>query len=125
MTVNHRVRISHQWPQKILYFKIFYRLNRRQARWTEFLSRFNFIITYSPAQIGQKFIVQTLRSEDLLIEKVGLGLQQQYQTILKSLDGPDIIITQKLKLAPVILQSQEIDPINMKKNQSPHLSIVL
>jgi len=40
-------------------------LNRRQARWSEFLSRFNFKITYRPGKQGEKPDALTRRSADL------------------------------------------------------------
>ena len=40
-------------------------LNRRQARWSEFLSRFNFKIVYRPGKQGAKPDALTRRSEDL------------------------------------------------------------
>lgn len=47
------------------YFTITKLLNRRQARWSEFLSRFNFKITYRPGKQGAKPDALTRRSEDL------------------------------------------------------------
>jgi hypothetical protein len=40
-------------------------LNRRQARWSEFLSRYNFRIIYRPGKQGEKPDTLTRRSEDL------------------------------------------------------------
>ena len=40
-------------------------LNRRHARWTEFLSRFNFRIVYRPGKLGGKPDALTRRSGDL------------------------------------------------------------
>ena len=40
-------------------------LNRRQTRWAEFLSRFNFKIVYRPGKAGGKPDSLTRRSEDL------------------------------------------------------------
>jgi len=40
-------------------------LNRRQARWSEFHSRFNFKIQYRPGKQGEKPDALTRRSEDL------------------------------------------------------------
>ena len=47
------------------YFTTTKLLNRRQARWSEFLSRFNFKITYRPGKQGAKPDALTRRSEDL------------------------------------------------------------
>jgi hypothetical protein len=47
------------------YFMSTKMLNRRQARWSEFLSRFNFKITYRPGKQGEKPDALTRRTEDL------------------------------------------------------------
>ena len=47
------------------YFMTSKLLNRRQARWAEFLSRFNFKITYRPGKQGGKPDALTRRSGDL------------------------------------------------------------
>ncbi len=76
-------------PVKILtdhknleYFTTTKMLNRRQARWSEFLSRFNFRIQYRPGKQGQKPDALTRRSEDLPKEG-DERLQHQSQVVLK------------------------------------------
>ncbi|KAG0153515.1 hypothetical protein PDIDSM_2168 [Penicillium digitatum] len=65
------------------YFTTTKLLNRRQARWSEFLSRFNFKITYRPGKQGAKPDALTRRSED--IPKEGdERLAHQSQTVLKN-----------------------------------------
>jgi hypothetical protein len=84
---------SHQWPMprpvrpgshahnnNFMFTKL---LNRRQARWSEFLSRFDFKITYRLGVIEEKLDALTRRSEDLS-KKEDERLQHQSQTILKS-----------------------------------------
>ena len=57
-------------------------LNRRQARWSEFLSRFNFKIKYRPGKAGGKPNALTRRTGDLT--KGGdERLKFQNQVILK------------------------------------------
>jgi transposase InsO family protein len=58
------------------------KLNRRQARWSGFLSRFNFNILYRPGKQGMKPDALTRRSQDLP-EEGDERLQHQSQTILK------------------------------------------
>ena len=86
-------------------------LNRRQARWSEFLSRFNFVITYRPGRLGTKPDALTRRSGDLPAGKEDERLRQQHQTVLKphNLD-PEIIRTSNLLLAPAILQDPDKTP---------------
>ena len=57
-------------------------LNRRQARWSEFLSRFNFKITYRPGKQGEKPDALTRRSADLPKEG-DERLLHQSQIVLK------------------------------------------
>ena len=57
-------------------------LNRRQARWSEFLSRFDFKITYRPGKQGLKPDSLTRRSEDLP-QRGDQRLTHQSQVILK------------------------------------------
>lgn len=58
-------------------------LNRRQARWTEFLSEFNFKIMYRPGKQGDKPDALTRRSQDLPKDDSDLRRQNQHQTVLK------------------------------------------
>ncbi|KAK9652865.1 hypothetical protein HCH54_010281 [Aspergillus fumigatus] len=78
-------------------------LNRRQARWSEFLSRFNFKIVYRPGKQGVKPDALTRRSEDLPKEG-DERLQHQSQTILKK-ENLDPEIQKSVKLE-VITRSQ-------------------
>jgi hypothetical protein len=64
------------------YFTTTKLLNRRQARWAEFLSRFNFQITYRPGKQGAKPDALTRRSEDLPQEG-DERLLHQSQVVLK------------------------------------------
>ena len=78
-----------KFPVKILsdhknleYFMSTKLLNRRQARWSEFLSRFQFKISYRPGKQGQKPDALTRRSGDLPKEG-DQRLDQQAQLVLK------------------------------------------
>lgn len=64
------------------YFTTTKQLDRRQARWSEMLSRFNFKIVYRPGKKGQKPDALTRRSEDMPMEG-DERLQHQSQVILK------------------------------------------
>jgi transposase InsO family protein len=64
------------------YFTTTKLLNRRQARWSEFLSRFNFHITYRPGKQGAKPDSLTRRSEDLPKEG-DERLRHQSQVVIK------------------------------------------
>ncbi|KAI0993387.1 Transposon Tf2-6 polyprotein [Podosphaera aphanis] len=79
------------------YFMSTKTLNRRQARWSEFLSRFNFVITYRPGKLGGKPDALTRRSEDRPSGGEDERLRQQCRTILKP-HNLDPKINQKLSL---------------------------
>jgi len=93
------IRAFEQWrpelegspfPVKVLcdhknlqYFMTTKLLSRRQARWSEFLSRFNFVITYIPGKANGKADALTRRSGDLP-QKGDVRLEQQNQVVIKS-----------------------------------------
>ena len=58
-------------------------LNRRQARWAEFLSEFNFKIMYRPGKQGEKPDTLTRRSQDLPKGFEDIREQHQFQTLLQ------------------------------------------
>jgi transposase InsO family protein len=64
------------------YFMTTKQLNRRQVRWAEYLSRFNFVITYRPGKQGGKPDALTRRSGDLP-EEGDERLAHQAQVVLK------------------------------------------
>ena len=103
------------------YFMSTKQLSRRQARWSEFLSRFNYRITYRPGKAGGKPDALTRRSGDLPKEGDTFDPRHQYQhqTILKThvLD-PEIVENlafDALDIKVMMLQSQIIalDPIQL------------
>ena len=59
-------------------------LSRCQVRWSEFLSRFDFTITYRPGKQGEKPNALTQRSGDLPSEEGGERLRYQRQAVLKA-----------------------------------------
>lgn len=75
-----RILIDHQALQTFMSNK---RLNRRQARWAEFLSEFNFRITYRPGKQGTKPDALTRRSDDLPTGVEDERQQHQWQVLLK------------------------------------------
>jgi hypothetical protein len=75
-----QVLSDHQALQTFMTTK---RLNRRQARWAEFLSEFNFRVKYRPGKQGTKPDSLTRRSQDLPSQADDDRRQHQMQTILK------------------------------------------
>ena len=61
----------------------FKQLNSRQVRWVEFLSEFNFHITYRPGKQSIKSDSLTRRVGDLLIDQDDDRTQYRFRTILK------------------------------------------
>ncbi|THC87525.1 hypothetical protein EYZ11_013030 [Aspergillus tanneri] len=65
------------------YFMTTKQLNRRQARWAEFLSEFNFKIMYWPGKQGQKPDTLTRRSQDLPKGFDDERERERFQTVLR------------------------------------------
>ena len=84
------------------YFMTTKQLNRRQARWAEFLSEFNFRITYRPGKQGTKPDSLTRRSGDLPENDTDDRKQHQHQVLLKA-RHLETGIQQALNLAPLLL----------------------
>src|SRR3984957_8747814 len=66
------------------YFMTTKQLNRRQARWAEFLSEFNFKIMYRPGKQGEKPDILTRRSQDLPSGTSDHRQQHQFQRLLQN-----------------------------------------
>jgi len=77
MIMNHK---------NLEYFMLIKQLSRCQARWSKFLSRFNYCIAYCFNKINDKLNALTRCSEDLFKERDTFDSQHQYQhqTILKT-----------------------------------------
>ena len=115
------------------YFMSTKQLNRRQARWAEYLSRFNFVIKYRPGNKGGKPDALTRRSEDLPDANDVRRLHQS-QIILKKenvehLDLSAILMTQKNpannSLENLFFESYQNDGfpykiLNLIKNKTRH-----
>ena len=89
-------------------------LSRRQARWSEFLSRFNFVIQYRPGKLGAKPDALTRRSGDLPKEGDG-RLQQMVQTVLKP-HNLDSAVKKDLVAAPLVIEEEEnLDDLTLEQ----------
>ena len=64
-------------------------LNRRQARWSEFLSRFDFKIVYRPGKAGAKPDALTRRSGDLPQEEGDERITERQKAVLKPQNLPN------------------------------------
>lgn len=69
--------------KNLQYFMTTKRLSRRQARWSEFLSRFGFKLIYRPGTQGGKPDALTRRSSDLPQNEEDARCRYQQQTVLK------------------------------------------
>ena len=99
-------------PVKILtdhknlqYFMSIKQLSRRQACWSEFLSRFTFVIQYRLGKLGAKPDALTRRSEDLPKKRDG-HLQQMVQTVLKP-HNLNSVVNKDLVVAPLVIEEDE------------------
>ena len=88
-------------------------LSRRQARWSEFLSRFDFRIVYRPGKASRKPNALTRRSGDLPKEG-DEWLLYQSQTIIKpgnlSILANDSPLVERLILEKLFDKAYEMDP---------------
>lgn len=91
--------------RNLQYFISTKQLSRRQAHWSEFLSRFNFVIQYRPGKLGAKLDTLTRRSRDLSKEGDGC-LQQMVQIVLKP-HNLDSAIKKNLVATPLIIKGEE------------------
>ena len=114
------------------YFMTTKQLSRRQVRWSEFLSQFDFIIKAIPGKDNGKPDSLTRRSQDLPQSENDARVRFQHQALLKpdNLDrslqeemerNPDLSelfanlsFEQEVALCPVILRDTETEPINHK-----------
>jgi hypothetical protein len=92
------------------YFMSTKNLSRRQTRWSEYLSRFDFLIKYRPGKQGQKPDSLTRRSRDLPKEG-DERMQFQFQTVLKqkNLDPEIHESLDVLNLCPIHVNDNEDD----------------
>ena len=89
------------------YFMSTKQLNRRQARWAEFLSEFNFKIQYRPGKQGTKPDSLTRRVGDLPEDDKDDRRQFQNQVVLKQ-RHLDKGVRQAIELSPMLLDEKEI-----------------
>lgn len=87
------------------------RLSRRQARWSEFLSRFNFKLIYRPEKQGGKPDALTRRSSDLPQDDRDERQEHQNQIVLK----PDNLSPGML---PVSINQAALDPQGLEIEKS-------
>ena len=97
------------------YFTSSKQLSRRQARWSEFLSRFDYKIIYRPGKAGGKPDALTRRSGDLPKEgdETDERRQFQHQTVIKSHNidegvARDLNLCPAIRLAPAFLEQEVI-----------------
>lgn len=102
----------------LTYFMTTKHLTRRQVRWSEFLSEFDFKINYRPGKQGGKPDTLTRRSQDLPKDDSDERIRYQDQTLLKPHlfeTFKDISLENDVRLCPAILEVIEPDePITNK-----------
>lgn len=94
------------------YFMTTKQLNRRQARWAEFLSEFNFKISYRSGVQGTKPDSLTRRVGDLPEDDNDDRRKYQHQVMLKR-ENLDEGIMQAVNLAPMLLDEKEISVLEL------------
>ena len=100
--------------RNLQYFMSTKQLSHRQACWSKFLSRFNFVIQYRLGKLGAKPDALTRRSGDLLKERDGC-LQQMVQTVLKP-HNLDSAVKKDLVTAPLVIKGEEnLDDLTLEQ----------
>ena len=104
--------------QSLQYFMTTKQLNRRQARWSEFLSEFKFIIHPVAGKKNTKADALTRRSQDLPADAEDERLRHQHQVVLKpqNLGVGTLLPTQ---LAQVTLIAKEL--VELEEEQGNHI----
>ncbi|OJD28611.1 reverse transcriptase domain protein [Diplodia corticola] len=82
------------------------KLNKRQVKWAEFLSEFNFKISYRPGKQGEKPDSLTRRRQDLPEGVEDARTQHQFQTLLKD-NQLEPEIRRAITLAAIILEEDK------------------
>jgi transposase InsO family protein len=93
--------------QALIYFMKTQKLSRRQARWAQFLSNFNFIVTYRPGAANGKADALTRRQNAIQRSKDDPNL---YQTVLP----PEVLderVKQDCLLAPITVPEDLYDRV--------------
>ena len=75
-----KVYTDHKYLEHFITTK---QLNRQQARWAKFLSKFNFKISYRSGKQGEKPNVLTCQSQNLPKSIIDLKQQYQFQTLIQ------------------------------------------
>lgn len=100
----------HSDHRNLMYFMRSKLLNRRQARWSEFLSRFNFKIAYTPGSFNTRADALSRRPGDTPVDRGKDGETVQQQVLLKphqlsarvisEIDRPLTTLTNEMELEP-------------------------
>ncbi len=97
------------------YFMSIKLLSRRQVRWSEFLSRFNFKIVYRSSELNTRVDALTRRSEDLFLNERNSRREHQWQIVLKS---------KNLKIQVLINVLDDSDSEALKSSDSKSESVI-
>ncbi len=117
--------------KNLKYFMSTKQLSRHQARWSEFLSRFNYCVAYHFDKIDDELNALTRCSEDLFKERDTFDSwhQYQHQTILKThvlnLDIVENLIFNVFNIKVMKLQSQIITLDSVQLHLSSIISALL
>lgn len=94
-------------------------LSRRQVRWSEFLSRFDWQLKFRPGKDGGKPDALTRRSQDLPADSTDPRVILNRQTVIKShnlpyFDFKKLDFEQELKLNASILEEHDEEPDSLR-----------
>jgi hypothetical protein len=104
--------------KNLKYFVFIKQLSRRQIKWSEFLSRFDFKIVYRSEKTKEKSNALTRRSEDLSKEENDTNERSKYQhqIILKIENLDEKVVKSYLRF--ILLISVFLDDVEIDINES-------
>lgn len=103
------------------YFMSTKKLTRRQARWAELLSQYNFQIIYRPGRLNERADALSRRSQDKPATAADARVQHQMQTLLK----PEMLSTEVKKDLNIAadVAAVETDETDSTSNRTPSVRL--
>ena len=105
------------------YFMTTKKLTRRQARWAELLSQYNFQIVYRPGRLNERADALSRRSQDRPATAADARVQHQMQTLLKP-EMLSIEVKKDLNIPlNVAVMEAEADAADSASNRTPDVRL--
>ena len=116
--LDHPIRVLTD-HRNLEYFMTTKQLNRRQVRWAEFLSQFDFAISFQKGKQNGKADVLTRRSQDLPSSPDDERVAYQKQTLLDE-SNVDPEVLQKIRNNPDQAYRENLSPADLTTEPTDH-----